>query len=62
MKNAMENNAKHRIYSECFKIIKESLKSQRMVVVCDVLKARLPYYLWVGFYIPKGEVAITQII
>ena len=59
MKANMKSNKKDRMYSECFKTIKENLKgkslTERMAVICDVLKAKIPYYFWVGFYIPKEE-------
>jgi len=55
----MESNAKDKIYSECLKTIKENLRgkslTERMAFTCDVLKAKIPYYFWVGFYIPKKE-------
>ncbi len=55
----MERNEKDMMYSECFKTIKESLRgkslTERMAVICDVLKTKIPYYFWVGFYIPKDE-------
>ena len=55
----MESNAKDKIYSECLKMIKENLRgkslTERMAFTCDVLKAKIPYYFWVGFYIPKDE-------
>ncbi|MEM3616567.1 MAG: GAF domain-containing protein [Candidatus Bathyarchaeia archaeon] len=55
----MENTAKDKMYSECLKAIKESLRgkslNEKMTVTCDILKAEIPYYFWVGFYIPKEE-------
>lgn len=55
----MEHQAKDKIYDKCFNIIKEKMKgisfAERMTFVCSVLKAKIPYYFWVGFYIPKEE-------
>ena len=50
--------SKSEIYEECFKKIAGELKGlkthERMELICKVLK-KIPYYFWVGFYIPKGE-------
>ncbi|MEM1563703.1 MAG: GAF domain-containing protein [Candidatus Bathyarchaeia archaeon] len=55
----MERYAKDRIYGECFNAIKEEIKGktfeERMSLTCSILKAKIPYYFWVGFYIPKEE-------
>lgn len=55
----MERYEKDRIYRECFKAIKEEIKGknfeERMAFICSVLKEKIPYYFWVGFYIPKEE-------
>jgi len=55
----MESTAKDKIYSECLKTIKESFRgksqNERMAIICTVLKTKIPYYFWVGFYIPKEE-------
>ncbi|MBS7636337.1 GAF domain-containing protein [Candidatus Bathyarchaeota archaeon] len=55
----MEHNAKEKVYSEVFNIIKKEVKGksfeERMALVCSVLKAKIPYYFWVGFYIPKKD-------
>jgi len=55
----MESNAKDKIYSECLKTIRENLRgkslTERMAFTCDVLKAKISYYFWAGFYIPKEE-------
>jgi len=51
--------SKSEIYEECFKEITGKLKdlglNDRMELICNVLKEKLPYYFWVGFYFPKGE-------
>jgi GAF domain-containing protein len=55
----MGTSAKEEIYSECFKTIREYLRgkslTERMAFTCNVLKVKIPYYFWVGFYIPKEE-------
>jgi len=55
----MKHQTKNRVYSECFNIIKEEIRGksfeERMALVCNVLKAKISYYFWVGFYIPKEE-------
>ncbi|MEM3770037.1 MAG: GAF domain-containing protein [Candidatus Bathyarchaeia archaeon] len=55
----MEHHEKDRVYSECLDTIKREIRGktfeERMALVCSVLKAKIPYYFWVGFYIPKEE-------
>ncbi|MEM1551182.1 MAG: GAF domain-containing protein [Candidatus Bathyarchaeia archaeon] len=55
----MEHNAKEKTYSECFEAIKKGVRGksfeERMALVCSVLKEKIPYYFWVGFYIPKKD-------
>jgi len=50
---------KSEIYEECFREIAEKLKGlnihERMKLICKVLKEKIPYFFWVGFYFPKGE-------
>jgi len=50
---------KSEIYDGCFKDIAEKIKSlkvhDRMELICKVLKEKIPYYFWVGFYFPRGE-------
>jgi len=55
----MDQQTKNRLYNECFNTIKEEFRGksfeEKMRLVCSVLKAKIPYYFWVGFYIPKEE-------
>lgn len=51
---------KDEIYRTCLEEIKESMQRakeihEKMALVCRILKAKLPHYLWVGFYIPKDN-------
>jgi len=50
---------KSRVYGRCFKEITGRIKGldirDRMELICEVLKERIPYYFWVGFYFPRGE-------
>jgi len=51
--------SKSEIYEECFKEIARRIKGlnlqDRMRLICEILKEKIPYYFWVGFYFPKGE-------
>lgn len=55
----MQAHEKERLYRKCLRKLKEELKgkpfNERMTLACKVLKAEIPYYFWVGFYIPKGK-------
>ncbi|MBS7615730.1 GAF domain-containing protein [Candidatus Bathyarchaeota archaeon] len=55
----MQTSEKEALYKECLKIIKENVAGkslkETMTFTCKVLKAKIPYYFWVGFYIPKKE-------
>ena len=55
----VEHSAKDKIYDRCFNMIMENMEgkslTERMTLACSVLKAKIPYYFWVGFYIPKEK-------
>jgi L-methionine (R)-S-oxide reductase len=50
---------KTELYKQCLEEIASKVSgktlTERMDVVCSVLKARIPYYFWVGFYFAKIE-------
>lgn len=53
----MEVGHKNETYQRCLREITETLKGralfEQMSEICSVLKKNIPYYFWVGFYIPK---------
>ncbi len=56
------NNQKYdktKLYETSLKEIIEKTKSkttaQKMAIVCQILKHIIPYYFWVGFYLPRNE-------
>lgn len=55
----MNRQAKDAAYTECFKTLRLNLRgkslTEGMALICDVLKAKIPYYFWVGFYVPKKD-------
>jgi len=50
---------KDEIYEKCYNEIMGRVKGkeivERMRIVCEVMKKNIPYYFWVGFYIPREE-------
>ncbi len=52
-----EKTNKSELYKQCLKEITEKIRDkasdERMDLVCSILKAKIPYYFWVGFYFPK---------
>ncbi|MCS7367582.1 MAG: GAF domain-containing protein [archaeon YNP-WB-062] len=48
---------KDEIYEKCYNEIMGRVKGkeivERMRIVCEVMKRNIPYYFWVGFYIPR---------
>ncbi len=50
---------KSELYKQCLKEVNakvgDKTLTERMDAVCSVLKARIPYYFWVGFYFARDE-------
>jgi len=50
---------KDEIYEKCYSEIIERIKDkelfEKMKIICEVMKKNIPYYFWVGFYIPREE-------
>lgn len=55
----LEKAGKAKAYERCLKEIMGEAKDrtirERMEIVCKVLKENLPYYFWVGLYLPEGD-------
>jgi GAF domain-containing protein len=50
---------KDEIYEKCYNEMMGRVKGkdivERMRIVCEVMKKNIPYYFWIGFYIPREE-------
>jgi len=51
--------SKSELYKPCLKEITNAIENktilERMDILCRILKEKIPYYFWVGFYFPKDE-------
>ena len=54
-----KNYNKSKIYEQSLKEITKKIRHktilEKMNIMCQSLKEKIPYYFWVGFYIPKDE-------
>ncbi|MCX8168756.1 MAG: GAF domain-containing protein [Candidatus Methanomethylicia archaeon] len=51
---------KNEIYRKCHNEIMSRIKrdmsiEEKMDLICDVMKKNIPYYFWVGFYLPRED-------
>jgi len=56
--NRKMNVNKSEIYERCFKEITRKIEgldiNDKMNMICEILKEKIPYYFWIGFYFPKS--------
>jgi len=54
-----KNYNKYELYELSLKEVIEKTRHktilEKMGIMCQSLKEKIPYYFWVGFYFPKGE-------
>ncbi len=54
-----KKTSKSELYEQCQKEITKKIGNktliERMDFLCQLFKAKIPYYFWVGFYFPKDE-------
>ncbi|MBS7657297.1 GAF domain-containing protein [Candidatus Bathyarchaeota archaeon] len=55
----IKKNEKTKLYEASLREIIEKTTSktmtEKMVIICQSLKRIIPYYYWVGFYLPRNE-------